>query len=66
MSYREESRAESKNLAGLTRTENNETIITALVNGAGWDDGSQNSGAQIIRETRTFTVEVSGVAEDHV
>lgn len=52
-----ESRKESKNLARLARTENNDTVVTAAnENESGWDGGSQHSEAQIIRETRTFAI----------
>ena len=60
------SRKERKTLATLAGTENNDTTITALENEAGWDGGSQNSEAQIIKETRTFTIESSAAEEDWV
>ena len=59
-----ESRKEDKNLARLARTDNNDTIITALENDSGWDGGSQSSEAQIIKETRTFTIESSAAGAD--
>ena len=66
MSSRKGSRQKRKNLARLVRTGNNDTTITALGNEAGWDAGSQNSEALIIRETRSFTIENSTAAEDPV
>lgn len=66
LSSGKESRKEGKILATLARTENNNTTVTALENGAGWDGGSQNSEAQIIRETRTFAIESSVAGEDRV
>lgn len=59
-----ESKKEGKRLAMLARTENNDTTITALGNESGWDGGSQSSETQIIKETRTFTIESSVAAED--
>ena len=61
-----ESRKEGNQLARLAGTENNETIITALDNEAGWDGGSQSSEAQIIKETRIITIEGSAAGEDRV
>lgn len=55
---------EGKNLATLARTQNYDTTITALDNESGWDGGSQNSEAQIIKETRTFTIESSAAEQD--
>lgn len=59
-------RYEGQELATLARTEHNTTTITALENESGWDAGSQNSEARIIKETRTFTVESSAAVEDSV
>ena len=59
MNFGKESRKEGKNLTRLARTENNDTVITANENESGWDCGSQHSEAQIITETRTFTIENS-------
>ena len=61
-----ESRNEGNQLARLARTENNDITITALENEAGWDGGSQNSEAQIIKETRSFTIESSAAGECRV
>ena len=54
-----ESRKVDTILARLARTENNDTVITAMENESGWDGGSQHSEAQIIKETRTFAIESS-------
>ena len=43
---------------------NNDITITALGHEAGWDGGSQNSDAQIIRETRTWAIESSAADEE--
>ena len=51
MTSGKETGKESGNLARLTRTENDDTTITALGNKWGWDGGSQNSEARIIKET---------------
>ena len=64
MSSGKESRKEGRNLATLARTDNNDTTITALENDSGWDGGSQSSEAQIIKETRTITVESSAAGAD--
>ena len=61
-----ESRREGNKLVRLAGTENNDTLITALENEAGWDNGSQHSEAQIIKETRTFTIESSAARENGV
>ena len=67
MSPGKESGKEGQRLARMTRIRNNNnTIITALEDEAGWDGGSQSSDAHIIKETRTFTVESSAAGEDHV
>lgn len=58
-----EARNEGQELARLARTEHNNTTITALHNESGWDAGSQNIEARIIKETRTFTVERSATGE---
>lgn len=58
-----ESTKEGKRLARLGRTENNDTVITANENESGWDGGSQHSETQIIKETRTFTIESSVAVE---
>ena len=60
------SRKEGKKLATLAPTENNDATITAVENEAGWDGGSQNSEARIIKETRTFTIESSVAGEIRV
>lgn len=62
--YAMSSGKEGKKLARLAQTENYDTTITALENGSGWDGGSQNSEAQIIKETRTFTIESSAAGQD--
>lgn len=64
MSSGNERRKKGKELARLARTGNNDTTITALENGSGWDGGSQGSEAHIIKETRTFTIESSAAGED--
>ena len=64
MSSGKERRKEGNDLAMLARTENNDTTITALENDSGWDGGSQSSEAQIIKETRTVTVESSAAGAD--
>ena len=66
MSPGKESRREGNKLARLAGTENNDTLITVLENEAGWDNGSQHSEAQIIKETRTFTIESSAARENGV
>ena len=66
MSSGKESRKEGNELARLAGTENNNTVIAALENEAGWDGGSQSSEAQIIKKTRTFTVESSVAGENRV
>ena len=66
MSSGKESRKEANQLARLAGTDNNDTTITALENEAGWDGGSQSSEAQIIKETRTFTIESSAAGEGRV
>ena len=66
MSPGKESGKEGQKFARTTRIRNNNTIITALADEAGWDGGSQSSDAHIIKETRTFTIESSAAGEDHV
>ena len=66
MSSGKASRKEGETLARLARTENSDTTVTAFETQAGWDGGSQNSEAQIIKETRTFTIESSVAGEDRV
>ena len=61
-----ESRTEGNRLARLAGTENTDTIVTAHENEAGWDGGSQNSEARIIKETRTFTIENSAAGDDRL
>ena len=56
ISSRKEGRVARK-LDRLTQNGNNDTTVTALGTEAGWDGGSQNSEAQIIRETRTWAIE---------
>lgn len=66
LSSGKKSRKEGKISAALARTEHSTPTFTALANEAGWDGGSQNSEAQIIRETRTFAIENSVAGENRV
>lgn len=49
---REEGRKQGSRLARLVRPENDDTNDTALEDESGWDGGSQNSAAHIIKETQ--------------
>lgn len=52
-----EGQKEGKTLARLAKTENDDNTVAALETESGWDAGSQNSGARIIKDTRTITME---------
>ena len=54
-----ENREKGKKLKRPVWTGNDNATSTDLENDSGWDGGSQNSEAQIIRETRTITIESS-------
>jgi len=66
MSSGKEHRGAGKALEQISQGGNNRTSVTALPNEDGWEGGSQSSEAQMIRETRTFTIESSRVDEENL